>query len=470
MKKYITVAFLLAYGICSAQVYETRLGLYSNGLIKRYEDTIRYFPNTPLGYINLFGQPGSLPDTVRTFFSVVGTGLSYNPATGVFTYTGSASTGVDSIWRTAGQDSIKYSIAGRLRSIKDSSGGGGGGTPAGTDNDIQYNLSSAFAASTTFKYFPTATASSSLARGHLINPALTAAANNDTLVGTWLQPTYTVGAFTNVKKVSAYFKDKIYITGSPDTSGAGVGNDVIIRGMNSTVNSGVGIDLHALGSLGGQRYTLVSTPTGGFNIQNNSLATGIPYLSFVNGGAATFNNTVTSGTGAASVFLGLHATIPALWIGLTSRTTGNYAVYGDGATNVFNSPGDLLFRTNNSAKGRIFNTTGNWLFTSGSTDNGARVQTTSYSSAYTATAVSLAADATHNVIDVTATGQTITLPTAVSKTGTEYTIKLTGVGTGTVATTSSQTIDGSTTYSLSAQYKYVTVKSTGANWIIIANN
>lgn len=73
-------------------------------------------------------------------------------------------------------------------------------------------------------------------------------------------------------------------------------------------------------------------------------------------------------------------------------------------------------------------------------------------------------------VNVTATGQTITLPTAVGRTGKVYVIKLTASGTGTVATTSSQTIDGSTTYSLTAQYKYVTVQSTGANWIIIANN
>jgi hypothetical protein len=100
----------------------------------------------------------------------------------------------------------------------------------------------------------------------------------------------------------------------------------------------------------------------------------------------------------------------------------------------------------------------------------ATLQTTSFATAYTASGVNISATIAHNVIDLTATGLTATLPTAVGITGREYTIKLTAVGTGTVATTSSQTIDGSTTYSLLAQYKYVTVKSTGANWIIIANN
>ena len=74
--------------------------------------------------------------------------------------------------------------------------------------------------------------------------------------------------------------------------------------------------------------------------------------------------------------------------------------------------------------------------------------------------------------DATSAAFQITLPTAVSKTGQVYTIKRAnaGVNTVTVGTTSSQTIDGSTTYSLIAQYKFVTVVSNGANWLIIANN
>jgi len=68
-------------------------------------------------------------------------------------------------------------------------------------------------------------------------------------------------------------------------------------------------------------------------------------------------------------------------------------------------------------------------------------------------------------------GTTITLPTAVGRLGRIYTIKRNdGTNTQTVGTTSSQTIDGSTTYSLSADKKYVTVQSDNANWWIIANN
>jgi hypothetical protein len=94
----------------------------------------------------------------------------------------------------------------------------------------------------------------------------------------------------------------------------------------------------------------------------------------------------------------------------------------------------------------------------------------SFATKLSTSAVNVTLDATHSTMLLTASGKTATLPTAVGITGRIYTIKLTVSGTGTVATTSSQTIDGSTTYSLSSQYKYVSVQSDGANWHIIANN
>lgn len=98
------------------------------------------------------------------------------------------------------------------------------------------------------------------------------------------------------------------------------------------------------------------------------------------------------------------------------------------------------------------------------------LQTTSFATGYITTATYYTATAADHTIEVTATGQAITLPTAVGITGREYVIKLTATGSCTVNTTSSQTIDGATTYSLTAQYKYVTVQSNGTNWIVIGNN
>ena len=74
------------------------------------------------------------------------------------------------------------------------------------------------------------------------------------------------------------------------------------------------------------------------------------------------------------------------------------------------------------------------------------------------------------VVNFTSGTVTATLPTSVGATGKIYIIKNSGTGVVTINTTSSQTIDGSTTYSLSSQYKYVQVMSNGSNWIITGNN
>ncbi|MGL4465389.1 MAG: hypothetical protein ACRC1K_24835 [Planctomycetia bacterium] len=71
--------------------------------------------------------------------------------------------------------------------------------------------------------------------------------------------------------------------------------------------------------------------------------------------------------------------------------------------------------------------------------------------------------------DATAAAFNVTLPTAAGISGRQYTIKRIngGANTVTVATTSSQTIDGAATKGLSAQYASVTVVSDGANWLIV---
>lgn len=61
---------------------------------------------------------------------------------------------------------------------------------------------------------------------------------------------------------------------------------------------------------------------------------------------------------------------------------------------------------------------------------------------------------------------TITLPTAVGRPGKVYVVKKTdAAGTNvTLATTSSQTIDGSTTRLITLQYAVIRVFSNGTNW------
>ena len=71
------------------------------------------------------------------------------------------------------------------------------------------------------------------------------------------------------------------------------------------------------------------------------------------------------------------------------------------------------------------------------------------------------------LIDVTGNTVTVTLPTAVGVNGQNYVIKNRGTGVVTVATTSSQTIDGANTKSLNNNDS-IEVISDGSNWIIAA--
>lgn len=71
--------------------------------------------------------------------------------------------------------------------------------------------------------------------------------------------------------------------------------------------------------------------------------------------------------------------------------------------------------------------------------------------------------------DATSGAITITLPTAVGNTGEVFHIKKidSSVNAVTIATTSSQTIDGVTTQSIGVQYKNITVVSNGSSWSIL---
>ena len=75
-----------------------------------------------------------------------------------------------------------------------------------------------------------------------------------------------------------------------------------------------------------------------------------------------------------------------------------------------------------------------------------------------------------NLIDATSGNQTYTLPTAIGISGKTYIIKKidTSTNTVTIATTSSQTIDGYSTITFSNQYQCYTLVSNGSNWYIIS--
>lgn len=95
------------------------------------------------------------------------------------------------------------------------------------------------------------------------------------------------------------------------------------------------------------------------------------------------------------------------------------------------------------------------------------VTTGSFLTGYTAQTSTYAILASDYTINCTSGTFTVTLPTAVGRTGQIYVIKNSGAGVITIATTSAQTIDGSATQTISVQYNSYTVQSNGANWITI---
>lgn len=101
------------------------------------------------------------------------------------------------------------------------------------------------------------------------------------------------------------------------------------------------------------------------------------------------------------------------------------------------------------------------------TDNGTQLQTTSLSVGIVGKSANYTLTAADSAVNATSGTFTFTLPTAVGISGRIYFIKNSGAGSITVATTSSQTIDGVTTQTLGTQYLSITVMSDGANWIIL---
>lgn len=103
-----------------------------------------------------------------------------------------------------------------------------------------------------------------------------------------------------------------------------------------------------------------------------------------------------------------------------------------------------------------------------------RLHTTSFATAIVAKTAAYTATISDGTITGDGTGGAfnITLPSAIGISGRIYRVKKIDASANavTVATTSSQTIDGATTYGLGTQWKYVTVQSDNANWIIIGNN
>jgi hypothetical protein len=99
-------------------------------------------------------------------------------------------------------------------------------TGTGTSGQVAYfNGTSSLTSSATFAFTPTSqllvnnsvTAASAIARGTNLTPTLTAAANNDVLVGLDVNPTFNVGAFTGLSRLSARFTGNVLMGQVPSS-------------------------------------------------------------------------------------------------------------------------------------------------------------------------------------------------------------------------------------------------------------
>lgn len=228
------------------------------------------------------------------------------------------------------------------------------------------------------------------------------------------------------------------------TGGFGTGARAAVNISGGAVVSVTMID-KGLGYGGGSAPTLTMANTTGTG------ATFTVNMSGADSGLIIFNSTIDS--------LQYYNGIAWLDIGAGGGSTPTLQQVLTAGSNITSS-------LNINAGANLVNFTGsnpgvNYEFTSGLSVNGLSISYVTKGTNYTATT-------TDNVIQVNASGVTITLP--VLPTGQIITIKNVFAGTASVSA-SGGNIDASSTYSLSAQYKYVTVVSGGAGaYSIIANN
>ncbi|HPD66143.1 MAG TPA: hypothetical protein P5050_11305 [Bacteroidia bacterium] len=192
------------------------------------------------------------------------------------------------------------------------------------------------------------------------------------------------------------------------------------------------------------------------------------YASALNGSCSTNYALFGYATGTATTNYGVFSS--------ASGATTNYSFYGAAGT-FYNASsgsfgGNLTVPTLNTGQGnnelyamdQNVTTSSNVSFANIS-GTGISLPVASKTSNYTITSsdYSIVADASSGSIN-------ITLPDASGISGRIYVIKRlnSGANAVTVLTTNSQTIDGLSSYSLSAQFATVMVQSDGSNWIILS--
>ena len=252
------------------------------------------------------------------------------------------------------------------------------------------------------------------------------------------------------------------------TTSIGFGTDAL---LNNTSNGNTAVGYNAMFSneIGNE-----NTAIGTYSLNNNR--NGI-YNTAVGAGSLTSNltgdrNTAIGNRALKSNDSGIHNTAIGVE-SLNSNITGNYNTaigsYADVSDNLQNAIviGSYAKATSSNTiqlgNRYITNVNTSGTFTSG----GIISKFTQIGDHYTILSTDDIIIASPSI----SSSKTITLPNASSVSGRTYLIKrMNTTGTITIAAAASDTIDGVSTFVLSARYKYVKVVSDGTNWIIVGNN
>jgi hypothetical protein len=270
------------------------------------------------------------------------------------------------------------------------------------------------------------------------------------------------------------------------TSITGASLQIIAKNGASTIDTPITINRSA-----GQSIDI----TRPVNITNNTVATSTTTGALiVSGGIGVGGSIYTAGINSSGNIVapfGYFGLLQASTVSGTNIAGNHLSIRGGGATGSA-APGSIQFHTSNvgssgstaqsfSEKARIsgagnlligissdnatdkLQVSGSGIFSDVLKTAGRKIAFSTKTANYSVVVTDdfLAIDATSGTI-------TITLPSAVNNTGQIFTIKKVDISANivTVATTASQTIDGSSTYSLNTQYQAISVISNGSNWLV----
>jgi hypothetical protein len=249
-------------------------------------------------------------------------------------------------------------------------------TGTGTSGQVAYfNGTSSITSNAAFAFTPTSqllvnnsvTAASAIARGTNLTPTLTAAANNDVLVGLDINPTFTNGAFTGVSNLGLRVQGAARVQGvltNQNTSD----NYSFVLAQSNAINFGFGMFVDTLGN-----FKLTRLSNGNFDttlsllIDSNNLATfrgGIACTtlsasSSVSGTNAAFyrsaNTQLSIGVSASFGYdIGRNTSDGLLYFSGTQSGANGYSFGGvNGTRLLIPSTGNILINTTTDAGFRL---------------------------------------------------------------------------------------------------------------------